>query len=96
MRRKKERIFVALVGWPLFAIHDDIEVRWKAQIILLDFGEVSGCCRAYQPGSEAPRQSGLAHTLGAGKQQRLRDASARRHFREGRHHSRVAEKVVQD
>ncbi len=37
MRGKQQRIFVALVGWPFFALGDGFGVRLQAQIVLFDF-----------------------------------------------------------
>ena len=68
MRRKEQRIFVALVGGPFFAIGNDGGVRLKTQVIVLDLAAVT-----QQPGCKSPRQSGLSHAFGAGQQNGLRN-----------------------
>src|SRR5665213_3441770 len=96
MRSEKQRVLVAFVRRPLFAVCNDLEVGRDAQVILLNLRNIRRSRRTYQEGREAPRQSGLAYAFGAGKQQRLRDAPARGHFHESCDYSGVAEKIVQD
>ena len=38
MRGKQQRIFVALIGRPFFALRDGFGIRFQAEVILLDFG----------------------------------------------------------
>ncbi len=74
MRGEQQRIFVALVGWPFFALRDDFGIRFQAEIVLLDFVRSADHRRR-----ESPRQRGFAHSFRTVQQNGLRDALLLRH-----------------
>ena len=75
MSGELQRVFIALLGRPLLARGDGLQVVRRGQVVLLDQLRVR-----QQAGSEAPRQRRFADALGSGKQQRLRNSLLRDHL----------------
>ena len=78
MRGKQQWVFVALIGRPLFALRDGFDIRFQAEIILLDFAGVTDHGRR-----KSPRQGGFADSFGAVQQNGLRNALLLRHREQG-------------
>ena len=72
---EQQRVLVALVGGPFLARGDGLEVVRQAEVVLFDPLGVAQQARA-----QAARERGLAHALGAGEEQGLREAVVRDHL----------------
>src|ERR1051325_5514385 len=75
MRRKEQRIFIALFGGPFFAIRDGLEIMRQAEVVVLDLIPM-----AEKMCTEPSGQCRLAHAFRTREQQRLRQAILRQHL----------------
>ena len=64
MRGKDQRIVVAFIGGPFFALGDEGGVRFQAEVVLFDFVRV-----VQESGAETAGERRFADAFGTGEQQ---------------------------